>query len=123
MSVTTPVSTWIFAIVLLGVVPAGFFYMLLEPWLALRRDRRDILSRGQVGIGTVVAIDQVYPTGRYGSRYLVTVEFTPPGYAEPVRFQINYGSSEVNKLGVYQQVPIHYRVQTPMEAVIDEFVK
>jgi hypothetical protein len=121
--VATPVSAWIFAIVLLGVVPAVFLYMALEPWRALKRERRDILTNGQAAIGTVVAIDQIYPTGRYGPRYVVTVEFAPPDYSEPVRSQITYGASEVNKLGVYQQVPIHYRVQTPLEAVIDELVK
>jgi hypothetical protein len=121
--VTTPISNGIFAIVVLGVVPAVFLYILLKPWAALRRGQRDILAKGQAAIGTIVAIDQVYPTGRYGPRYLVTVEFTPPDYPEPVRFQINYGASEVNKLGVYQQVPIHYRVQMPLEAVIDEFMK
>jgi hypothetical protein len=52
----------------------------------------------------------------------VTVEFTPRGYLEQVRSQINYGGSEVNKSGVYQQVPMHYRVPTPLEAVSDEFV-
>jgi hypothetical protein len=54
----------------------------------------------------------------------VAVEFTPPEYREPVRFEMIFpGLSEVNKLGVYQQVPIHYREQKPIEAVIDEFVK
>jgi hypothetical protein len=118
-----PVSNLIFVIIVLGVVPAIFFYILLEPWRALRREQRDLLAHGQAAIGTVIAIGQAYPTGRYGPRYVVTVEFTPPDYQEPVRSQITYGSSEVNKLGVYQQVPIHYRVQTPLAAVIDEFVK
>jgi hypothetical protein len=53
----------------------------------------------------------------------VTVEFTPPDYHEPVRSRISYGGSEVNTLGVYQRVRIHYRVQTPLEAVIDKLVK
>jgi hypothetical protein len=123
MSVTTSVSSWIFAIVLLGVVPACFSYLLLGPWRESRRDRRDILANGQAATGTVVAIDETYPAGKARHRFVVTVEFTPPEYQEPVRAQINCGSSEVNKLGVYQQVPIHYRVQTPMEAVIDEFVR
>ena len=108
---------------LLGVVPAIFFYVLLEPWRALRKERRDILVHGQAAIGTVVAIDEVYTGGRSGPRYAVTVEFTPPEYTEPVRFQINCGASQVTKLGVYQQVAIHYREQTPMDAVIDELVK
>jgi len=121
--VSAPVSSWIFAFILLGVVPAIFFYVLLEPWRALWRERRDILVHGQAGIGTVVAIDEVYTGGRSGPRYAVTVEFTPPEYTEPVRFQINCGASQVTKLGVYQQVAIHYREQTPMDAVIDELVK
>jgi hypothetical protein len=118
-----PVSNWIFAFVLLGVVPAVFFYILLEPMRALKKDRRDILAHGQKSIGTVVAIDE-RAAGRSSLSYVVTVEFTLPEYREPVRFETIFsGSSEVNKLGVYQQVPIHYREQMPLEAVIDEFVK
>jgi hypothetical protein len=54
---------------------------------------------------------------------VVTVEFTPPGQDEAVRFQTNCGESEVSRLGLYQQVPIHYREQNAFEAVIDELVK
>jgi hypothetical protein len=54
----------------------------------------------------------------------VTVEFTLPEYHDSVRFKTTfYRSSAVNKLGVYQQVPIHYREQAPLEAVIGEFVQ
>lgn len=96
--------------------------MALEPWRALKRDRRDVLANGRAAIGTIVAIDEI-DGRRYGPRYIVTVEFTPPDYHESVRSQISYGGSEVKTLSVYQQVPIHYRVQTPLEAVIDELVK
>jgi len=113
----------IFLIVVLRVVPAIFFYILLEHWRALKRQRRDILAKGQAAVGTIVAIDEISTGGRFGPRYAATVEFTPPNYPEPVRIQINLGGTEVNKLGVYQQVPIHYRVQTPLEAVVDELVK
>ncbi len=119
----SPVSSWIFAFTLLGVVPAIVFYFLLEPWRALRKERRDILVHGQAAIGTVVAIDEVYTGGKSGPRYAVTVEFTPPKYTEPVRFQLNYGAFQMTKLGLYQQVGIHYREQTLMDAVIDELVK
>jgi hypothetical protein len=119
----SPVYTWIFAFMLLGVVPAIFFYFLLEPWRALRKERRDILVHGQAAIGTVVAIDEVYTGGRSGPRYAVTVEFTPPNNTGPVQFQINCGASEVSGLGVYQKVPIHYREPMPMDAVIDELVR
>jgi hypothetical protein len=107
----------------LAVVPAIFLSLVLGPWRAQRRDQRDILANGQSAIGTIVAIDVIY-RGKGGITYGVTVEFTPPDYPEPVRTQIRYaGSREVDKLGVYQQVPIHFREQMPTEAVIDEFVK
>jgi hypothetical protein len=118
-----PISNWLFVIVLLGVVPAIFLYMLLAPMRALRNDRRDILANGQAAIGTIVAIDE-NPALKSIRTYGVTVEFTPTDYRDPVRFTMTLTrSSDINKLGVYQQVPIHYRVQTPLEAVIDEFVK
>jgi hypothetical protein len=60
-----------------------------------------MLVNGQAAIGTVVAIDEINPTSKYGSSYVVTVEFTPPNYQDSVRFETTfYGSSEVNKLGV-----------------------
>jgi hypothetical protein len=110
--------------VLLAVVPAALFYIMFEPIRALKRERRDILAHGQKAIGTIVAIDEgsrLPKTGIQG--YYVTVEFTPPEYREPVRFRMTFSGSEVNKLGVYQQVAIHYREQMPVEAVIDEMVK
>jgi hypothetical protein len=115
-------SSWIFVIVLLGVVPGIFLYILLEPMRALRKEQRDILAYGQKAIGTIVAIDE-RAAGRSIRSYVVTVEFTPPEYREPVRFELTFVGSEVNKLGVYQRVPIHYREQMPVEAVIDEFVQ
>jgi hypothetical protein len=118
-----PISSWIFVFALLVVVPAIFLYILLGPWRALKRQRRDIRINGKAAVGTVVAIDEISSAGRYGSRFAVTVEFTPPDYPEPVRSEINFGSSEANKLGVYQQAPIHYREQMPSEVVIDEFVR
>ena len=99
MATSMPISSWIFAIVLLGVVPGIFFYILLEPMLALKKDWRDILVNGQAAIGTIVGIDEI-PTAKYGTRYVVRAEFTPPEYREPVRFEMIFsGSSEVNKLG------------------------
>jgi hypothetical protein len=118
-----PISDWIYLVVLLGAVPTVIFYFALEPARAQQGERRDILSNGLAAMGTVVAIIGGDPAPKGGVRYTVTVEFTPPGYPEPTQFAIELGSHAVNKLGIYQQVPIHYREQNPSEAVIDEFLK
>jgi hypothetical protein len=65
VATSVPVSSWIFVIVLLGVVPGILFYILLAPMRARKRERRDILANGQVAIGTIVAIDEI-PAIRYG---------------------------------------------------------
>jgi hypothetical protein len=49
--------------------------------------------------------------------------FTPAGLREPERVQLQLSSSEVDKLAVIQQVPIHYRDEIPIMAVIDQLVR
>jgi hypothetical protein len=117
----TPVSTWAFALFALGIVPGLFILLLLAPWFALRKQQRDILKTGQATTATIVAMDEIQ-VARGAPRYEVTVEFTPAYTSEPVRCRINCSSGQTNKLGVYQQVAIHYTQQFPAEAVIDEFV-
>jgi hypothetical protein len=118
----TPVSTSIFAIFALVAFPGLFILLLLTPWFALRRGQRDILATGQAATATIVAMDEIQmPRG--APRYDVTVEFTPPDYSAPVRCRINCSSGETNKLGVYQQVAIHYKQHFPIEAVIDDLVR
>jgi flagellar biogenesis protein FliO len=40
-----------------------------------------------------------------------------------VRVQLALGARDTDKLAVYQQVPIHYRDQIPIVAVIDQLVR
>jgi hypothetical protein len=122
--VSSSISGGIFVLVLLVVVSGILLYILLAPLRAQKRERRALLLYGQAAIGTVVAINELALSARYQvRRYEVTVEFTPTGYATPTRFRINASESEVSRLGVYQQVPIHYRDQIPVVGIIDELVK
>jgi hypothetical protein len=124
-NVSTSISGGIFVLVLLVVALGILLYVLLAPLRAQKRELRELLLNGKAAIGTVVAIDQSPrdPMGRSGPRYDVTVEFTPTDYAQAVRFRINASEHEVSRLGVYQQVAIHYRDQIPVVGIIDELVK
>jgi hypothetical protein len=120
--IATLMSAAILWIVVLGVMGAAIFYLLLTPLRAIRKEQRELLSTGQAAVGTIVAMDAI-AQGRGGTMYGVTVEFTPAGFGEPVRVQLQLSAREADKLAVYQQVPIHFRDQIPIVAAIDQCVR
>ena|ERR1700761_7729094 len=105
-------SSWIFIVLLLGVVGALIYFFAVAPKQEQELEQSDPLANGQGAVGTVVAID--HPASVKGSNEaIVTVEFTPPGYPEPTRFETAVSADAADKLEVNEPVLIHYLEQNP----------